>query len=59
MLVTGARFGIYQTKLGLVKILRKFKVEVCDETRIPYKPDPKSLLLTPLGGTFLKFSKII
>ncbi|XP_015510037.1 cytochrome P450 6a2 [Neodiprion lecontei] len=55
----GARFGIYQTKLGLVKILRKFKIEVCDETRIPYKPDPKSLLLTPLGGTFLKFSKII
>ncbi|XP_046753147.1 uncharacterized protein LOC124416262 [Diprion similis] len=54
----GARFGIYQTKLGLVKILLKFKVEVCEETRIPYKPDPKSLLLTPLGGVYLKFSKI-
>nr|XP_046472608.1 cytochrome P450 6A1-like isoform X1 [Neodiprion pinetum] len=54
----GARFAVYQTKLGLIKVLSNFKVDVCDKTHIPYKPDPKSFLLVPIGGVYLQFSKV-
>ncbi|XP_046602917.1 cytochrome P450 6j1-like isoform X2 [Neodiprion virginianus] len=54
----GARFAVYQTKLGLIKVLSNFKVDVCDKTYIPYKPDPKSFLLAPIGGVYLQFSKV-
>ncbi|XP_046586869.1 cytochrome P450 6j1 isoform X2 [Neodiprion lecontei] len=54
----GARFAVYQTKLGLIKVLSNFKVDVCDKTHIPYKPDPKSFLLAPIGGVYLQFSKV-
>ncbi|XP_046752752.1 cytochrome P450 6j1-like isoform X2 [Diprion similis] len=54
----GARFAVYQTKLGLIKILSNFKVDICDKTKIPYKPDPKSFLLAPIGGVHLQFSKV-
>ncbi|CAD1480427.1 unnamed protein product, partial [Heterotrigona itama] len=43
----GARFAFYQTKIGLIKILRKNKIDVCPETKIPYKLNPFSFILTP------------
>ncbi|XP_001604822.1 probable cytochrome P450 6a13 [Nasonia vitripennis] len=55
----GARFGIYQTKVGLIQILKSYKVEVCAETCIPYVVDPKKFLLTPLDGIKLKFRKVV
>ncbi|XP_046602915.1 cytochrome P450 6A1-like [Neodiprion virginianus] len=54
----GARFGTYQTKLGLIKILSNFKVDMSDKTNIPYVPNPAAFLLEPVGGVHLKFSKI-
>lgn len=54
----GARFAVYQTKIGLIKILRNYKVDVCEKTVIPYKVEPKSFLLSPKGGIHLKISKI-
>ncbi|OXU30705.1 hypothetical protein TSAR_012773 [Trichomalopsis sarcophagae] len=54
----GARFGNYQTKLGIIQVLKNYKVEVCDQTRIPYVIDPKQFLLTPIDGIKLKFRKI-
>jgi len=55
----GARFAVYQTKLGLVKLLRHYKVETCEKTQIPYINDPKAFLLAPLGGIHLKIVKVI
>lgn len=54
----GARFANYQSKVGLIKILRHYKVEVCDKTQIPYVFDPKSFLLAPTNGIHVKISKV-
>jgi len=54
----GARFAVHQTKIGLIKILRHYKVEICEKTPIPYINDPKAFLLAPIGGIHLKIIKI-
>ncbi|XP_076478613.1 putative cytochrome P450 6a13 [Bombus vancouverensis nearcticus] len=54
----GARFAIYQTKMGLIKILHKFKVDVCEKTITTYVHNPNSLTLSPKGGIHLKISKV-
>lgn len=54
----GARFAQYQSKLGLAMILRRHKVEVCENTRIPYESEPKSFLLQLKGGVNLRIQKI-
>ncbi|XP_011689080.1 PREDICTED: probable cytochrome P450 6a14 [Wasmannia auropunctata] len=54
----GARFAVYQTKLGLTKILRNYKIETCEKTPIPYINDPKAFILSPIGGIHLKIIKI-
>ncbi|KZC12362.1 PREDICTED: cytochrome P450 6a2-like [Dufourea novaeangliae] len=54
----GARFAVTQTKLGLIKILRNHKVDVCEKTEIPYEFDPGAFLLAPKNGIYLKISKI-
>lgn len=57
-LFSGARFAIYQTKLGLIKILRKYRIVTCEETPIPYVHDPRALILASKGGLLLKIIKI-
>ncbi|OAD56721.1 Cytochrome P450 6a2 [Eufriesea mexicana] len=54
----GARFAVYQSKVGLITILRNHKVEVCEKTMIPYVIDPAAFLLAPKGGIYLKFTKL-
>ncbi|XP_017757740.1 PREDICTED: probable cytochrome P450 6a14 [Eufriesea mexicana] len=54
----GARFGIYQTKIGLIKILRKNKIDVCSKTMIPYKFNAFAFILTPVMGVYLKITRI-
>ncbi|XP_029175223.1 cytochrome P450 6j1-like [Nylanderia fulva] len=54
----GARFAIYQIKIGLIKILRNYKVDTCDKTQIPYVIEPKApFLLDAKGGIHLKITK--
>ncbi|CAL7933199.1 unnamed protein product [Xylocopa violacea] len=53
----GARFAVYQSKLGLITILRNHKVEVCNKTMIPYVIDPAAFLLAPKGEICLKITK--
>ncbi|XP_033326756.2 putative cytochrome P450 6a14 [Megalopta genalis] len=53
----GARFAFYQSKVGLISILRNHKVEVCEKTTIPFKSDNRSFLLSLKGGVVLKMSK--
>ncbi|XP_036147431.1 uncharacterized protein LOC105832463 [Monomorium pharaonis] len=54
----GARFAIYQSKVGLIKILQNYKVETCEKTPIPYISDPKAFVLCPKEGVYLKITKI-
>ncbi|KAI4495561.1 hypothetical protein M0802_008573 [Mischocyttarus mexicanus] len=54
----GSRFAINQTKIGLIKTLRKFKVEVCDKTPIPFINNPNAFILSPVKKIYLKFTKI-
>lgn len=54
----GARFGIYQTKVGLVQILRNYKVDVSEKTQIPYISDPRAFLLAPIAGVYLKITPV-
>ncbi|XP_011638474.1 probable cytochrome P450 6a14 [Pogonomyrmex barbatus] len=54
----GARFAIYQSKIGLIKMLRNYKVETCEKTVKRYINDPKTFILSPIGGIHLKIVKI-
>ncbi|KAL7297660.1 hypothetical protein TKK_0009326 [Trichogramma kaykai] len=54
----GSRFANYQTKIGIIVVINKFKLEVCDKTCIPYIVEPRSLVPSPIGGIHLKLSKI-
>jgi len=56
-LFLGARFAIFQSKIGLIKILRNYKFETCEKTQ-PYIIDPKSFVTAPIGGIYLKITKI-
>jgi cytochrome P450 family 6 len=55
-LVLGLRFGLLQTKVGLVSALSKYEFHVCEETAVPLAFDPKSLILCPVGGIKLQVS---
>ena len=54
----GARFAVYQTKVGLITILRNYKVITCEKTMIPYQIDPNTFLLAPKGGIYLKLQRL-
>lgn len=54
----GVRFAHYQAKIGIISVIRNHKVDICEETIIPYKHEPQALLLAPEGGVTLKVTKI-
>lgn len=59
VLFSGARFAVYQTKVGLIKILLNYKVEVCEKTQIPYINDPTHpMMLMPNHGIHAKLIKL-
>jgi cytochrome P450 family 6 len=53
-LVLGMRFGLLQTKVGLVSALSKYEFHVCEENAVPLAFDPKSFILCPVGGIKLQ-----
>ncbi|XP_063985985.1 uncharacterized protein LOC135167064 [Diachasmimorpha longicaudata] len=53
----GARFGRIQTKIGLVKIIQKFVVDVCEKTDKNYELNNRSFLLTPKNGIVIRVTK--
>lgn len=57
--VSGMRFGQMQTRVGLVSIISKFKIDI-SEKHSPKKIefDPKSFIATPKGGMKLKISLV-
>ncbi|XP_051173283.1 cytochrome P450 6k1-like [Leptopilina boulardi] len=54
----GARFAVFQTKVGLIKILQNFRVEKCEKTPMTYVINPRAFLLAPQEGIYLKFTGI-
>ncbi|XP_076285005.1 putative cytochrome P450 6a14 [Lasioglossum baleicum] len=52
-----SRFGELQVKIGLIKILRNHKVDVCEKTMIPCEYEKGTSLLSPKGGIYLNVTK--
>lgn len=50
----GMRFGQLQTKVGLITILRKCRVEPCAATKIPLVLGPSPMLTVPKDPIVLK-----
>ncbi|PSN38879.1 hypothetical protein C0J52_18964 [Blattella germanica] len=55
----GMRFGLMQSKVGLVSLLSKFKIDVGEKTPIPLKMNKKSFIMQPIGGMWLKITKLL
>ncbi|KAF2897404.1 hypothetical protein ILUMI_08768 [Ignelater luminosus] len=54
----GMRFGVMQTKVGLVTLLRNFKFTLHPKTELPLFLDPKSFILAVEGGVWLKAERV-
>ncbi|XP_069672102.1 probable cytochrome P450 6a14 [Periplaneta americana] len=53
----GMRFGLMQTKVGLISLLSRYQFCVSKETPIPLVMEPKSFVLSPIGGMHLQIKK--
>jgi cytochrome P450 family 6 len=47
-----------QTKLGIVKLLKNFKLSTCGKTLDPFEFNPTGAFQSPKGGMWLKLEKI-
>ena len=54
----GARFAIYQSKIGIITILRNFKCDISEKTEIPYEFDPVAFIMCPKNGLYIKITKL-
>jgi len=55
----GARFAIYQVKIGLIKVLMNYKIDVCEKTEIPIIHHPMShIMLQPKNGVHVRLIKM-
>jgi cytochrome P450 family 6 len=54
----GRRFGLMQSKVGIIKLIQNFEFSVCDKTSIPLKFLEPTLFLTPLNKMWLKVTKV-
>nr|QBC73089.1 cytochrome P450 mono-oxygenase [Osmia bicornis] len=54
----GARFAIYQSKIGIITILRNFKCDILEKTEIPYEFDPVAFIMCPKNGLYIKITKL-
>jgi len=51
------RFGLMQTKVGLVSILSKYQLNVSKKTAVPLVLDTKPVIMTTVGGMWLQIKK--
>lgn len=54
----GSRFGIMQTKIALVKLLREYRFSSCPKTTIPMAFEPSAAFQSPVGGMWLTVESI-
>ncbi|XP_049815561.1 probable cytochrome P450 6a14 isoform X2 [Schistocerca nitens] len=53
----GMRFGLVQTKVGLINILSRYRVEPSEKSVRHLSLEPRTFLMTPKGGIHLRLSK--
>jgi hypothetical protein len=53
----GMRFGLMQTKVGIVSLLSKYQFNLSMKTPVPLVFDRKSIVLSPVGGMWLQIKK--
>jgi hypothetical protein len=53
----GMRFGLMQTKVGLVSLLSKYQFSVSEKTTVPLVIDTKPFVLTSAGGMWLQIKQ--
>ena len=51
------RFGLMQTKVGLVSVISKYQLSVSNKTAVPLVLDTKTIVMTPVGGMWLQIKK--
>ncbi|KAH8418316.1 hypothetical protein KR222_010358, partial [Zaprionus bogoriensis] len=51
----GTLLGLLEIKVGLLYILKNYRVETCDKTLPKMRFDPKTFVLSAAGGTYLRF----
>lgn len=56
--LTGARFGLLQAKVGILTILKSFKVTLNNKTKTPIKYLTKNIVTTVDGDVWLNLSPI-
>lgn len=56
--VLGSRFGLLETKVGIISVLDNFKVELHKKTKLPIKYVTNAFVLAVDGGVWLKISKV-
>ena len=54
----GMRFGVMQTKIGLITLLRNFRFSPSPKTPDKIVFDVKSFVLSPEEGNYLRYDKI-
>jgi cytochrome P450 family 6 len=54
----GLRFGLMQTKIGLIELLTNFKFSPSSQTTIPMDFLPSAPLLCPINDMWLKVEKL-
>lgn len=54
----GMRFGMMQARIGLIMLLRHFKVTLSSKTQSPLKLKKDSFILAPEGGLWLDVSRL-
>lgn len=54
----GLRFGMLQSKIGLIKILANYKIKISKKTQLPLTLDKKSFVTAAEGGIWLEVEKL-
>lgn len=55
----GLRFGMMQSKLGLVSLIRNFRITLSEKTEQPIEFRKNAFILTTESGMWIKFKKIL
>lgn len=58
LLFSGARFGLMQSKIGLIQIIKNFRVSVSPKTKLPLTINGKLTLITTKETLYLKVHNI-
>lgn len=58
LIITGARFGYMQVKLGLAKLLMSYQVSLSPNTQLPLEIDPDTFVLKTKQTLYYKLKRL-